>query len=378
MSGIQIKIDKKISKVKKNINIFKKDKTVKIKLSNVNTQKKKSMEDAIKQNEVLLWGLNRVDSILLGIYENNNNQNFEKIIKLKNKFDNENKFTNMTNELNNLNIPNNKFKIEKTTDTEYIPENTYNICDLEFLNMEYDKIEKKINQMIDLTDEYDNLLDIQDNLNTLINELDIKSKENDIKSKENDIKSKENDKHEEFQIQIKNTNNTINNLIEEEIDKQTKSIKLNKIKSNKTKSTKSPKKPKPYYWIGKIPEGYREATEEEAIINKKVSLYGKKRVQRELYSLFEITCTIYMELEDLVELNKQILALKGKLKYYKKEIEYYKITLDSDTISDDTADKIKNKISEMKNYYKKTLDIYNLYVKQYNKVKNNCNQIQKS
>ena len=125
--------------------------------------------------------------------------------------------------------------------------------------------------------------------------------------------------------------------------------------------------------MGKIPEGYREATEEEAIINKKVSLFGKKRVNRELHSLFEITGTIYIDTEELPIINQQIMGLKGKMSYYKKEIEYKNKSLESDAISQEMINEIKNKISDIQNCYKKTVDIHNIYVKKYNnlmKVKN--------
>lgn len=318
---------KKNSKVKKNINIFKKDKTIKIKLKS-KEPKKKSMEESLKSNEVLLWGINRIDSILLNKYENN--KNLDKIDNTKVEI------------------------IEKTQDTEYNPLNTYNICDLDFLNLEFDRIENKISQMKDLTDEYDNLLDLQDSLTELINELVEKSKNNKI----------------QVQKQITNIINNNDNkkiLLEVEIDK-TKTVKTAKTVKNKIK------KLKPYYLIGEIPEGYREATEEEAIINKKVSFYGKKRANRELNSLFEITGTIFLDIIDKVELNKQIISLKGKLNYYKKEIEYYKISLNSDAINSEKYTEIKDKINENKNYYKKTLDIYNLYVKQYNTQNNIVNK----
>jgi hypothetical protein len=338
-------ITKKIPKVKKNINIFKKDKTIKIKLTS-NEPKKKSMEDALKSNEVLLWGLNRIDSILLAKYPNNKKNNIDE-------------------KMNKPDILDNKIKqigeIQKTLDTEYNPSHTYNICDLDFLNLEYDRIENKISQMEDLNDEYDNLLDIQDSLTELINELVEQSKENnqDAIQVQNPI----------YRI-VNNTNNINDNkiLIEVEIDKNKSTKSTKSIKSTRIVKTVKTKKLKPYYWIGEIPEGYREATEEEAIVNKKISLYGKKRVNRELNSLFEITGTIYMDMTDKLELNKQIIALKGKLKYYKKEIEYHKISLDSDINTEEMKGEIKDKILEVKNYYKKTLDIHNLYVSQYNKL----------
>ena len=347
---------KKISKVKKNINIFKKVKIVKIKLTS-NEPKKKSMEDALKSNEVLLWGFNRIDSILLDKYPNvKNNNHIRKI--------------------NEQNLSNNEIKAiketQKTLDTEYNPSNTYNICDLDFLNLEYNRIENKISQMFDLNDEYDNLLDLQDSLTELVNELTEQSKKNNQDTiVQNPIAYIIDDANANIINlgDIDNTNdNTTDNqvLIEVEIDKKKKSTKS--TITSRTSRTSKTSKLKPYYYIGEIPEGYREAKEEEAIINKKVSFYGKKRVNRELNSLFEITGTIYMHMTNKGELNKQIMALKGKLTYYKKEIEYHKISLDKDTNTDEIKDEIKDKIIEIQKYYRKTLDVYNLYVSKYNEL----------
>ena len=314
MSEKIITIPNKSKVLKKNISIFKKDKTIKIKPICKSISQEKSMDMAIKDNEVLLWGLNKIDSILLGSESHNKNY-----IRCGNKLN------------DSLDKDTHEIQTNKTKDKEYNPDNKYIMFDLDFLNMEYERIEKKISEITDLTDEYDNLLDLQDKLTDLINELEYEAKNN---------------------IQINSYTNKEN---------------LTKPKTNK--KTKITKKLKPYFWIGEIPEGYREATEEESIINKKVSYFGKKRVQRELYSLFEITGTIYIDYEDPIKLNQQIIGLKGKLKYYKRELEFNKISLDSDTISSDNEIIIKNKIKEINNCYKKTIDILNLYINKYNQIK---------
>lgn len=324
------------NKVKKNINIFKKDKFIKIKSSIQPI--KKSMIDALKLNEVNLWGFNSIDSILLGLYE-------------KNKKTNNNMYINDIYD----NYINNKNNEIKTLDTEFNPNNHYNICDLDFLNNEYNSIENKINKLDDSSEEYEYLLEVQDNLCDIINTLESKLKYERINTGIKTINLSKNN----------NNNNKENEdiIIELEIEPK-KSVKSEKKTNIKIK------KLKPYYYIDKVPDGYRESTEEEAILNKKVSLYGKKKINRELNTLFEITGTIYMNITDLTELNNQLALLKGKLRYYKKEIDYYKISLESDSITFEYSIKIKEKIKEMKNNYKKTLDIYNLFLKQYNKIIN--------
>ena len=346
------KIPKKISGVKKNITIFKKDSTIKIKSTQI--PKKKSMDEAIKSNEVLLWGLNKIDSILLSPYEKNYIKSKTKSKKTdsdeKINYDEKAIFDKKTD--NQISNSDKQEYLIKTKDHEYIPSHKYSFVDLDWLNKEYHRIENKISQLTEITEEYDNLLDLQESLTELINELEYTNKNIDNKS--------------------------VDNNIENDDDKTLIEVEINSKKSKSTKTSKSTKKKitiiKPYYWIGEIPEGYREATEEEAIVNKKVSLFGKKRVNRELHSFFEITGTIYIDTEELPIINQQIMGLKGKLRYYKKELEYKKISLDSDTISQEMQNEIKNKISDIKNSYKKTVDIYNIYVKKYNNLTKNQNQ----
>lgn len=334
----------KISCVKKNITIFKKDKPVKIKSTQI--LQKKTMDDALEANEVLLWGINKIDSITLNEY-----------VKKKNI-----QLTQST-----LNLPTNTTL--QTLNSTYIPTNHYTIADLDFLNIEYDKIENKILKMTDLTEEYDELLDLQDSLTDLINELEYEAKNNSSNQINTEYIEENTNKINIDKVRTIDTN--LNKVLLEVELKTTKTIKSTKS-TKSTKLTKTTKSIKPYYFIGDVPEGYREATMEEAIYNRKVSLYGKKRVKRELNSLFEITGTIYIEnIDNSQELNKKIMALKGKLNYYKKELEFQKESLESDTINVEKEKIISEKISEIKNCYKKTLDIYNLYVKKFQEIKQN-------
>jgi sulfur transfer complex TusBCD TusB component (DsrH family) len=362
MMAEKITKSKKIQGVKKNIFIFKKDKTIRIKSTPV--PKKKSMDEAIKTNEVLLWGTNKIDSILLTPYEKN-------YAKSKTKSD-KSETTEITDEIEITDeteitdkIANSDKQEEpiKIMDSEYIPSHKYNITDLDWLNKEYDRIENKISQLTEITEEYDNLLDLQDSLTELINELEYEAKTNNISK----IFKETNDNMDK---------NKDENCADEDETLMEIEIKSKKEKSTKLKKSKKTTKLKPYYWIGEIPEGYREATEEEAIVNKKVSLFGKKRVNRELQSLFEITGTIYIDTNELSIINQQIMGLKGKLHYYKKELEFKTISLDSDIISQEMENEIKNKISDVKNCYKKTVDIYNLYVKKYKNLAELKNQNQ--
>ena len=146
-------IEKKI-KVKKNIDVFKKINPI-IKIKN-DVHKKKSMVEALKDNEVLLWGLNQVDSLIIKQYEIDYKKPKSK--KTNNKIEPK------------INI----VQLKKTTDTEYNPEHKskYNYLDLNFLNTEYDVVDNKISKFTDLGDEYDKMMNLQDELAELIEELE--------------------------------------------------------------------------------------------------------------------------------------------------------------------------------------------------------------
>lgn len=300
---------------KKNIKITSNKSIIKIKS---NEEENLSMEDSFKLNKVLLWGLNKVDSIILEI---NEKQNLKKSI------------------ISTKSIKSNKI-LTKTNDTEYDPSHIYNTCDIDFLNKEYQKIEIKISKMTDYGDEFDKIIDIQDKLSDLINNLEFKLNDNLDDSYNSGIEDLDNLDNLD-KLEFKNTDNKKNN-------NRGRKIKL-----------------KPYYNIGEIPDGFREATQEEAILNKKVSFFGKKKVSRELYNIFNVTGTLFLTNLNLKEINIKIISLKGKLKYYKKQYEYYKISLESDDISQENFEKYTRKLDDINTYYKKTHDVLNLYLQHY-------------
>lgn len=288
-------------KIKKNIELVKTCKQTIIKIkSNTNDNKIKSMDTALENDEVLLWGLNQIDSILLGIYENN---------YIRNKKNNKNQTQILT----------------KTTDTEFNPNSNYSVLDLDFLNNEYERIDNELSNLSNLDNKYEILMDHQDKLYELIGE---------------------------FESQAKFFNSNPNNSSNPD----------DKIITKKRKM-----KLKPYYWIGQIPDGYREATEEEAIENKKVSLFGKYKASRELFNIHEITGSLYLGNLKKKEIELKIFALKGKMGFYKKEYDYHTISLNSGKLSQTQCEIIKDKLNTIKQSYKKTLDVYNFYVENYKK-----------
>lgn len=308
-------------KIKKNLEIFKKPKQQIIKVKS-NEHEKKSMRDLFEAKQVLLWGLNKVDSIMLNLYEKDFSKKTDKLKK-------EDKITII------------KVKT-KTTDTEYNPDSSYSIYDIEFLNKEYERIENELSNMSDFGDKFELLMDVQDKLSDLINDLDEQIKESDTPE------SNSNNDNTDCDDTEKNESDDI----------LTTETKL------KTKTVKAPrkKKLKPYYFIGTIPDGFREATQEEAILNKKVSWFGKNKVSRELYNIHNVTGTLFIPNLDPQQINFKILALKGKLGYYKREHEFHKISLGTGKLSVEQTKEVNAKINTISECYKKTYDVLNTYI----------------
>lgn len=339
-----------VVKIKKNIDVLKskyQSKIIKIKpdqeLEN-NKLENKSMENALKSNLVLLYGINKIDSILIEKYE----KNYVKPEK------------NKVNSTQDDNLKSKDEKINRDKFKEFNPEYDYFIEDLKFLNNEYDNIEKKLDQINTINKEYEDLLDLQDQLTEIIDKLEKEAK-NSNTFKEIDFFDKNNLEESDENI-----------LIEEDllskksdIELESKSDEKNKTKNQKKKNYK---KLKPYYWIGNIPDGYREATEEEAILNKKVSWFGKKKISRELFNTYNITGTICIENLNEKEIRFKIIALKGKLRFYKKNYDYNKVTLNTGKLTIGLEEETKEKIRESANCCKKTIDVINFYVKALDKI----------
>jgi hypothetical protein len=138
---IEVKKEKKIKeiKVKKNIEIVKNPSQSIIKVKS-DSKENNSMDDALENDKVFLWGLNQIDSILLKIYEKDY---LDKKLKLNLKSDQE-------NNKNNKNNQDNQSKIIRTNDKEFNPHSTYTPYDYNFLNLEYERIENELNQMVNL------------------------------------------------------------------------------------------------------------------------------------------------------------------------------------------------------------------------------------
>ena len=235
--------------------------------------KDKTEVQALEAKQVLLWGLNKVESKILKKYEDDYKPTKRVYIR---------KETIKT-----------KSKLRV-----YEPDNEdYNESDLPFLNSEYDRISK-----LEMTDENE---DLQEKLYDVIDQIESiakyrKSQGNGfnedilnhlithIVDKDEPV-DKRDFKHAKDVIDVIKKQKMRGGKIEKgspdalaraekmRLGKEAKRIAEGKPPP-KGKYVKKVRELEPYYNIGEIPDGYREATEYEAITNGKVSYWGKYEV----------------------------------------------------------------------------------------------------
>lgn len=87
---------------------------------------------------------------------------------------------------------------------------------------------------------------------------------------------------------------------------------------------------KPWFYIGDIPKGYREATEDEAILAKKVSEYGKYVVDSEKWRLFRDYDILLSDKKTDREIEWSMNGLKRRIMDSLKEIEILSSKLDNE------------------------------------------------
>jgi hypothetical protein len=119
-------------------------------------------------------------------------------------------------------------------------------------------------------------------------------------------------------------------------------------------------KGKPWYYIGDIPKGYREATEDEAIEAKKVSEYGKYKVDMPRWSM-------YKDFDVLLSYNKKPMEVKWIMRGIErrimkslKDINIIEGRIDSGKYGEEDG---KNKLEDAKYFKKKLSSAYNWYLK---------------
>lgn len=305
----------------------------------------------------------------------------------------------------------------------------YGVEDLAFLNREYDRIDDLIANTQDL-DLMNELMDKQDNLHELIEGLEAmqRMRGNGLEVTKKDIE----DDKEAFGSGFKNGINKTSSLIPlgtgfkrgspealahaekmrkareaKNPPKQTKQVvkevskarvvkgseeakalgkrlaeakkkKLNALKAEQPKEEvkTQPIKGKPYYYIGDIPKGYREATEQEAIKNNKVSEYGKYKVDSEMLRYYKEYGILLNPNASQEETRVMLMVLKKKTLRALEDIEIFESKIDNPKHKD-KHNEYKNKLEMAKDQRKVYNAMYNFYLKiwaklkgtEYNKIK---------
>lgn len=335
-----------------------------------------SEREEFENNKVLLWGLRKASTKLLNEYDKGNKNPYSK--------------------KRNVEVVRQP-KVKEVIKKEFNLDEDYTIDDLPFLNQEYDRIDKEISEG------NDDLYDLQDKLYELIEGLEAMKK-----FKGNGIKKvfKEMINHTELKPEIKSISKGRGfkkgspeakahaekmRLAREakkpkgEIIKKESKARVQKgseeakaiakrllearkakqelKKQNEVKEVK-PKKGRPWYYIGDIPKGYREATEIEAIKNNKVSKYGKYEVDETRYMLYRDFDILLDENKSLQEVIWTLNALKKRVIKSLEEIEILNNKLENPKYDKNKTDN-KNKLELEKNKKKYLQAGYNWYYKIY-------------
>lgn len=329
-----------------------------------------------KNSKVMLWGLEKATSKMLKEYEGQNNNPKSTI---KQKSDKKSK------------IP------EKKVEKRFDPDEDYGIQDLAFLKKESQRIDKEIEKDID----YDENIDLQDKIYELIETLEEMSEKfgsglnsvlepkreqfEDIDSDTSDdeygkglieekTKSKaKNKKVSESKVRAEKGSDKAKEigqkLAEARRKKREESGKLTvKEQADKKREEKQKlrgEKAKPWYYVGIMPKGYREATEDEAIKNNKVGSYGKYAIDPLKYEFHEkYNILLSLHLTD-TEIRMALLGIPKKIKKSFIEIEIFESKLDNNKYTETEHHKYDNKLAEEKHTLKNLIKAYNWIYKLY-------------
>lgn len=150
----------------------------------------------------------------------------------------------------------------------------------------------------------------------------------------------------------------------EEAKKEKEEVKKEEVKKEEVKPTKG----KPWYYIGDIPKGYREATEDEAVLAKKVSQYGKYEVDMTKWTLYRDYEMLLTDNKSTREAQWAMSGLKRRVLETLRDIEVMKAKIEKH-LSDGsdssqrhpTKAEFKSDLEELKEKRKYLQAGYNFY-----------------
>lgn len=330
-----------------------------------------------KNSNVMLWGLEKASHNQLIEYEGKNN-NPKSVIKQKtDKSEKKSK------------------KPEKVVEKHFDPKEDYGVSDLPFLKRELERINHEIDEDIN----YDENIDLQDSLMELIDTLDemnekfgsgIRPVLEPTREEYEDIDGDSSDDEygrgiEDEKPKVNKSKKTMTTkaraekgsdkakeigqkLAEARRKKREESGKLTvKEQAEKKRAEKEKarsEKAKPWYYVGIIPKGYREATEDEAITNHKVGAYGKHVVDTLKYEFYEKYNILLSHSLTKDQINYALLGIPKRIKRSFIEIEILEAKLENHKYAKD-HNKYENKLEEEKHTNKMLQKGYNWIYKLY-------------
>lgn len=132
--------------------------------------------------------------------------------------------------------------------------------------------------------------------------------------------------------------------------KKLEAKKAEEEEKKKKEELLSTPKGKPWFYIGDIPSGYREATEDEALSNNKVSEYGKYVVNHERYVLMRDYNVLLVYTKTPQEIVWTMNGLKRRIMTSLKEIEIIKNKIEGNKVSKELGEqRLENEKTKRKN-----------------------------
>jgi nitrogen regulatory protein PII-like uncharacterized protein len=325
----------------------------------------------------MIWGLEKASSSKLKEYEGQNNNPKSTIKKKIDKSEKQSK--------------------EKKVEKRFDPSEDYGITDLPFLKKEASRIDKEIEKDID----YDENLDLQDKIYELIETLEEMNEKfgsglrpplsesnlhkNDFDESSSDEESEDdrskplkgkgvetiskakNKKVSESKVRVEKGSEKAKEIGQklaearkkkrEETGKLTVKEQADKKREDKAKLRNE--KAKPWYYVGIIPKGYREASEDEAIKNNKVGSYGKHVVDMLKYEFFDkYNILLSHDLSDS-EVQMSLLGIPKKIKKSFYEIEVLESKLENNKYSESQYHSYDNKLADERHTNKNLIKAFN-------------------
>ena len=337
-----------------------------------------------KNSKIMLWGLEKASKSQLAALENQNN-NPKSTSKLK----------------KDKTVK--KVKVERRFDTS----DDYGVEDLQFLKKEADRIEHEIDNDID----YDENLDLQEKIMDLIDTLEeikerfsgkglrpvLEPKREQYEEIDSDTSDDEygwglSGPLEEHRPKTKIhriTGKAVKKARAEKGSEEAKEIgrrlaearknkregkptlKEEAEKKRKLKSESKVSKAKPWYYVGIIPKGYREATEDEAIRNYKVGSYGKYHVDMVKYEFFDKYKILLSHDMSNDDIKMALIGIPKKINRTFNEIEILENKLQNNKYTEQQHHAYDHKLDEERHTNKNLQKAYNwisrLYAQRNNK-----------